>query len=335
MRLSEQILELKQATNTVTSNPLLDAINLRFIEQMEVLGATDRGASRILAQMSKIVEGLKIQDIESHKRLYGRYGEAKFYVSFKDKQDVQIEHLSDHGRGGQAGPDFCIRYGGREFFGEVKSPVMLGGNLKYGKLMEDSLAAKINVETQAKQTGIGIGLQVIAPHQKNNRAYDERRVTLVIENLIDKFSQNYKPEQYAMGDTLSLIYLNPQNFPLFSFGTLANKILAVYFDKTRNAPVSGDLWSAAFGRKGMLVFCPPLDKGKPSIEDTLAKDGILRAYPDVKAICFYVESFGQDRREVVGLFPSRAGSAIRNLIARLTSMYNDDGNTETWRLLSL
>jgi hypothetical protein len=83
----------------------------------------------------------------------------------------------------------------------------------------------------------------------------------------------------------------------------------------------------------MLVLCPPQFEGKPNIEGTLAKEGILRAYPDVKAICFYVESFGQDSCDLVGLFPSKADSHIRNLVAYLTTIYNDDENTETWRLL--
>jgi hypothetical protein len=159
MNLSEQILKLQQDTNMVTSNPLLDAINLGFIKQLESVATTDDGANRILARMFEIVRGLKIQDIEGHKRLYGKYGEAKLYVLLKAKQDVQINVLSAQTSHG--GPDFRIEYEGRQFFAEVKSPVMLGGNLKYNRTMDDALDVKIDVEEQARQKGIGIGVQPI------------------------------------------------------------------------------------------------------------------------------------------------------------------------------
>jgi hypothetical protein len=333
MKFSEQILELQRETNMVAFNPLLDAIDVSFIKYLENFSDTDQGARRILGQMSHVVRRLKIQDIDGHKRLYGRYGEAKFYVLLKDSHGVQIEVLSERGLDARGGPDFRIMYQGQEFFAEVKSPVMLGGNPKYNSIMERSLETKIAAEDQARQTGAGIGVQVIEPHQKDGRSFSQEKVKLVIENLIQKFSQNYKSGQYAAGDTLALIYLAAHNFPL-SGGPIDEKILAVHFDRILKAPISGELWSAAFGRKGMPVFCPPDCDGKPSIEGALDEDGILHSYPDVKAICFYVESFGQGHSGLAGLYRYE-DRPIKDLVTSLTKIYNDDRNTETWRFLRI
>ncbi len=333
MKFSEQILELQRKTNMVAFNPLLDAIDVSFIKYLENLSDTDQGARRILAQMSHVVVGLKIQDIDGHKRLYGRYGEAKFYVLLKDSHGVQIEVLSERGMDARGGPDFRIMHQGQEFFAEVKSPVMLGGNPKYNSIMEQSLETKIAAEDQARQTGVGIKVQVIEPHQKNGKSCNQESVKLVIENLIQKFSQNYKSSQYARGDTVALIYLAAHNFPLFGC-PIEEKILAVHCDRVLKVPISGELWSAAFGRKGMPVFCPPEPTRKPSIEGTLGEDGILHSYPDVKAICFYVEGFGQGPSDLAGLFRSEDRS-IKDLVASLTKIYNDDRNTETWRFLRI
>ena len=127
---------------------------------------------------------------------------------------------------------------------------MAGGNLNYDRALNDGLQSRIDAEDEIRKgKHVGCGIQIIQPHLRNVTNYDPFSVRIVIDNLIAKFNQNFKEEQYSHGDTLSLIYLNDHNFPLYGLGTIKQKMLPIYFD---DAPIH--LLVENFGGLHLLIL---------------------------------------------------------------------------------
>lgn len=246
MKLSDIMLTLKQDSSGITTNPLLEGIDIEFLRKMECNSQNHKGLKELLVEMNSIAESLQVEDIEHQKDFYSKYSEAKFYVYFKYKREVPIELVPRQTE--IKTPDFGITFDGQTFYGEVKSFLMAGGNLNYKRTLNEGLQSRIDAEDEIRQGKcVGSGIQVIQPHLRNEKTYDSSSVKLVIDNLIVKFDQNFKEEQYSQGATISLIYLNSLNFPLYGLGSIKQKILPIYLDDSVNSPVSGELWWAAFG----------------------------------------------------------------------------------------
>jgi hypothetical protein len=209
---------------------------------------------------------------------------------------------------------------------------MTGGNLKYKTTMSNGKNVKIDTKKQLTEgKHISIGEQIIKPHVKKESDYEPDSVRTVIENLIDKFSQNYKVEQYTKGVTISLVYLNEHNFPLYSFGTTMQKILPFYIDCDRKALVSGELWTAVFGKIGMPIFKPPEFEGAISRDGDLNDNGILITHSAPKAVCFYIEAL--NRSGVIAALIKYGEDEIKSMISKITDLYNDDQNSRIYNLL--
>jgi len=328
MRLSKSLLKIMQETNDISQNPLLAAIDINFIEEMEKESSADPEICKIISKMEKLIRDINIQDFDELRQVYTTYGQAKFYKELKNRFSISTVPEKK----GRRTPDFKILCGEREFYAEVKSFMMSGGDLKYKTTMDDATDAQIDAEKQLHGGKcVGIGEQIIQPHLKNNRDYDSFSIRIIIENLIDKFSQNYKDEQYNMGDTISFVYLNEYNFTLYGSGSNKQKIIPFYFDHSRRAPVSGELWTAAFGKIGMPVFKSPEFEGAKNRDGELNDNGILVKFPEPKGVCFYIEALNH-HGEIVALI--RYGEdKIEELISKVTELYNDDQNSRTYHLM--
>jgi hypothetical protein len=152
----------------------------------------------------------------------------------------------------------------------------------------------------------------------------------VIERLIEKFKQNYKSGQFGAGPTVALIYLDANNFPLFGWGRVEDKAIPYYISPDCPCAVPGELWWAAFSRIGGFSFRPPEYEGASAEDGTFMTDGILVAFPDVRAVVFFVDQLG-GKLDSVGMF--RHGDDEAGMVVReMTGLFNDDRSSETYRL---
>lgn len=331
LKLSDVALKLKQDASSITTNPLLNAIDIKFLKKIESMSQHDEELKKIHDEMNTIMQTLRIEDIEKQKELHTKYGEAKFYVYFKGKSGITTKVIPR--KKGIKTPDFKINSDGHTFYGEVKSLLMAGGNLNYDRALNDGLQSRIDAEDEIRKgKHVGCGIQIIQPHLRNVTNYDPFSVRIVIDNLIAKFNQNFKEEQYSHGDTLSLIYLNDHNFPLYGLGTIKQKMLPIYFDDARNSPVSGELWWAAFAHLGNYIFKPPEFEGASGIDGVLEKQGILVEHPQSKAVIYYIDPLSREE-EIVGLYRAESEDHIHDLVFKLVTHYNDDLNTQTYLLM--
>jgi hypothetical protein len=209
---------------------------------------------------------------------------------------------------------------------------MAFGDFKYKDTMNRTKEARINAEEQIRSGRlVGIGETVITPHSKNEQDYDSHSIRIVIENLINKFAQNYKDGQYSLGDTISFVYLNEHNFTLYGFGNKRKKIVPFYFDQQMRAIVSGELWAAVFGKIGMPVFKSPEFEGAKNRDGDLSGNGILVDFIKPKAVCFYIEALNHNS-EIVALI--RYGEdEIETLVSKVTELYNDEQNSRSYYLM--
>jgi hypothetical protein len=95
-------------------------------------------------------------------------------------------------------------------------------------------------------------------------------------------------------------------------------------------PVTGELWTAVFGKDGMPIFKSPEFEGAKNRDGDLHGNGILVDHEKPKAVCFYMNPLNQ-HGEIVGLV--RYGSyKIKFLLSEITDIYNDDLNTMSYYL---
>ena len=210
--------------------------------------------------------------------------------------------------------------------------MMADGDANYKAALSGGLDARIAAESQLTGTNrVGSGIQVIQPHHRGGKPYDHSSVKLVIDNLIDKMDSNFKPEQYSCSDTFSLVYLNDYNFTLYGLGTMKQKAAPVYFDEAMGAPVSGELWNAAFASLGNLIFRSPEFEGARGIDGQMDKVGILVGHQESQGVIFYVETLGGEEK-VAGFFRGSSDDYIRDMACLMSDFHNDDLNSESYCL---
>jgi hypothetical protein len=332
MSLCEQILALKQTTNAVTSNPLLNSFDDQLLAYIEAAATTDAFVLEKQRKMINLTRNLPIDFQEQLKTAFDEYSEALAYLFLKGKFP-RTERIPECNT---PTPDFTIEFAPSPYSGinelqriyaELKTMSFADGRLNYKNAMNDAVESYIDIDKQiASGKRVAMGTHVIQPWLKSGRAdYDPFSFKYVIEVFNEKIDQNIKPLQYAGGDTILLIDQQQLVVP----NSCIEGGVPINISGQIKAPVSGIQWNVALGRPGQPIYRPLEFEGRENIEGELNTEGLLWKYDFIKAICFlHTPHETPTKREVLGLYRrDTVTEAVQSFLHRCCDFVNDDANT--------
>jgi len=219
-------------------------------------------------------------------------GEAQFWTLAK-RAGVELERISE---GGGKSPDFRLR-GDSEFapYFEVKTLSVKGGDTGIATMNEDSFQAEHSLSRQVSDgKKFATAITEVAPH---GLVKDGKNTTTIVQNLIDKTTQNLKSGQFVNRFTclvLNLLlidgyYNDPDSLRPIAFGWPDDWSVR-----------SGPYWNLAFGEPEHLVFGLAEFEGKPGIEGVLGRKGVLAENSNIAALLLVVHPLG-GARKIYGL----------------------------------
>lgn len=332
MKLDEIFLNLKRNTNSITANPLLDVFDQQVLASLENIALTDAFVADKVRNIKRLIKDVVIDYNPKLKSAYDEYSEAITYLNLKGKFR-SVERVPESAI---SMPDFKIEFDSVEngeqqtytVYAEQKSMAFSDGNLNYHQVQEDALDSKINMEGQVKKGAkIAFGEFEVSPLRKStNKKAGGRKYE--IETLIDKIGQNIKDGQYKQGETVLIVDLKQ----LLAGGDLLDS-LPVFTEPQFQSLMSGLLWNISLGTLGNLVFKQIEFEGKENIEGVLEREGILVAYPFIKAICFMGYKLSSTEPVVIGFYRrTMYTDAVSAFLHGFCDFINDDGNSYGFRI---
>lgn len=326
MKLWPCLLRFIQDSNSITTSPLLQSIDMDFIEALEAEAEAlpETYCDRVARELYRLASVCGVDSIQEQRQLYAKYSEACMF--WQIRRQVHIERVP---KAETPTPDFSIAFRKRRFHAECKALFMLDGNAGYQRTLDKGLDNKIDLERQVC-TGktIAWAEQVIQPHYREGKAYDASSTKHIIENIISKLEQNIKAGQYRQGETILLVDLT--QLPIV--GRVLDNLLPVYFDEQMKSSISGQLWQVAFGHIGNQLLRPIEFEGQPNVDGCLEKEGILVGHPEISAVCFRFDIWHQKESRLAGLVRGKSSPELCDLIDRICDASNDDENNHGYLL---
>ncbi len=325
--LHDRILRLKQEISQLSTNPVLNVFNLDECKLLDNEYTNDTFVKEKVDSTLKLLKDLDVDFNPKYKSAYEEYNEGVIYLKIKAKylNTNRIQETSS------STPDFHVISAGNYPFDiniELKSLSFLDGNLNYKSAQESGLEAQMRTEEQIKDgKRIAFSETIISPFLKNNKIPTTREL---IEIYIDKVNNNIKKGQFEERDTILFVDIKQ-----LLLGSLWNQsAIAFYQEKLTKSIVSGVLWNTAFGKENNLILKPIEFEGKNNIDSVLTKNGILLEHDYVKAIVFITYENFEERKFIGFIRQSDSSTQIMNFISEFCDLYNDDYNTEAWRVLN-
>ena len=323
--LKDIVLKLKQDTSGITINPVLDAFNLDECEELQAEYTSDDFIKSKINTCIKFLKKCTVHFSGNYKSAYDEYNEAITYLQLKRR--YRIERIPE---GAQKSPDFHLVNDPPNTFDiyiELKALSFLDGNANYSSAQQSGIESNISIEDQLNQgKSIAFGTSEISPFLKNNKI---PTWTGLIEMFIDKITNNIKKGQFEMGDTVLIVDLKQ----LLIGGHWDENSISIYQNGQMKEMVSGVLWHIAFGQQGFQILQPIEFEGKSNIDTPLNRNGILVDHPYIKGLIFCAyENF--QIRKLAGFIRSKdEDSQVFTFISDLCDFYNDENNSEAWRIL--
>ncbi|MDH5647657.1 MAG: hypothetical protein OEZ01_16720 [Candidatus Heimdallarchaeota archaeon] len=339
MHIKEKILELHRSSSEYTPvKPLLNGISIDLLDKIVDDSTCDTFLENRLKQMEAALDGINISHGPKWKDLYSLYKEMEIYLRLKSSFIIEAIPETDHKT-----PDFCIQFRGEKIFAELKTLLAMYADLFYKSIDEAGLDAAVKTETELinavanpsenfspDKIIIFSSEIVVAPHRKD-ATYDPRSKLHVIKNIINKFAQNFKREQYACGNTISIIDITQ----LGLISPLILSLLPIHKSLSPQQSIafeSGELWNIAFGVQNQILFRQPEFNGCSNYDSNLTENGIMNDYPDVKGILFHSSSNYSDSR-FVGIHRSNENRGIIDFFKFLCkNACNDEKNSNFYFL---
>jgi hypothetical protein len=265
----------------VSSNPYLVHL-VDALRAVETAGAHDPVLTTYLAKLGGFISKSNFAlDARLAEEFSQTLGEAHFYCMCLDKR-VRLERVPEEAN--LKTPDFRYEVDGQELFFEVKTPSVVGGTRGLSNALQSNLDAKINLEQQLR-SGKKIAMAESEAQPYGEKPCRDGTVRGVIAVLLEKARQNIKAGQFGKPNTF--LVLNLSVIP--PFRTEGKVLRPAYCDDYMFAKaVSGELWMLAFCRPGMLVHGIPEFEGKPCIEGTIDKEGLLVEHENIAGILFMI-----------------------------------------------
>lgn len=334
MPLAETFLHLKQQTNSITHNPLLNCFDQDDLAMLDNEADTNTFIAEKQRTILNLVAGHRIDFNPKLKSAFDEYSEALTYLRLQTKFDT-VDRVSE---GSDKTPDFKVVFSDDFYdtpethtvYAELKSLAYTEGNLNYKETMEQGLNAQIDIERQLQQGNrIAFGITEIKPLHKDNQRYEFGATRYPIEILIDKIAQNLKAGQFSLGETVLIVDLKQIVIP----STFMEAGVAIFQERQYNSFVSGVLWNVAFGKQGNLIYKPIEFEGKENTDGELEKDGILIQHDWVKAIIFQNYTLSDREPKILGLHRQRGtNESVHAFLHKYCAFVNDDRNSNGWRL---
>lgn len=335
MLLEERFLKLKQLTNSLTHNPLLNCFEQECLALLDEEAVNDSFISTKKHTILKLIKNHNIDFEPKLKSAFDEYNEGLTYIRLT-KKFGKVERIPE---GNEKTPDFKIEFEDNNLLNkkkshtiylELKSMSFADGNLNYQNTIKQGVKAQIDIERQIKQgKKVAFGITEVAPLHKSNKNYDLSSTKYAIEVLIEKIDQNLKAGQFSLGETILLIDLKQLSLPSY----FKEGGVPIFQEKLYNSYVSGIQWNVAFGKVGYLVYKPIEFEGKENIDGELERNGILRNYDYIKAIIFFDYQLGDKEPKIVGLHRNiDVSDSVSNFLHEFCDFVNDDKNTQGWLL---
>lgn len=257
-------------------------------------------------------------------------GEAHFYF-LSAKRGVRLDRVPESK---VKTPDFKFKKKKVELFFEVKTLSVVNGAVGIGESLYGGLEAQIGIEKQLMAgKRYAMSTTVIQPYGNNQSS-----ITTVINKLLEKARGNIKQGQYKKPNTF--LVLNLSIIPPLRTESFVLRP-AYCDDHLFSKAVTGELWMLGFGNNGMLIHGMPEFEGKPCIEGTLEKIGIL-ADPEfsyVAGLLLMIHPWKQPS-EIWGLFRSQDmenwnsnhPEIIKTLLKITGNNWNDCRDSNGWQL---
>jgi hypothetical protein len=325
MTIANQLLKLKEETNLIAANPILDLIDVAKMEVFENKAKTNDDYKRKLKVIENALVGLSYVYNKKYQDIFNAYNELVVFELLKAK--VNIKFISEIK--GQKTPDYQIFLNEKDFiFSDLKSLHFVCGNLNYIDIQEQGFKSKIGFEKEIKNSEKKIYFSsdpiVFSPFKKGNNL-NHYNLNVIIEDLISKAINNYKVEQikYQGINGLYLIDLTQ----MFIESNLQQG-LPVYNAKLYGELNSGILWNVAFGEINDPTYNWVEFEGKPNIGKRLTKNGLLKDdnLKDLVAVAF-ITGF-EDNKKIIGFHKfSEDNYTLLNLLYKICDFVNDDTNS--------
>ena len=298
---------------------------LRFIEQEPQASKAKTEIERIFKTPNWLLVPILFQEFVQ------TVGEVQFWI-MAEKRGVRLQRIPE-----QSGktPDFRLDgVSGVAPCFEVKTLSVTDGVSNLGEMNEGSYEAQLSLSKQlAEGRQVAMAFQEAAPH---GHIKDGTYSTAIIRNLIDKAENNIKPGQYA--DAPTCLVLNLMLIDGYYNGSASLRPVAFGYPEGWQVR-SGAYWNLAFGRPDHLVFGIVEFEGKPSVEGTLERLGILHEHPEIRALLLIVHSLDEEpvfyglKRQVDDDKWLDEDKTMGEAFFALTGEnWNDDGDTMGWRL---
>ena len=287
-----------QKANSVARDPYLSKLKPALIEVDEMLDQSPEFIEykkELNALISNNNFGVDGKLTEQFSQILG---EAQF-IAICLKKGIAIERVPEDVN---KTPDFKMKLELQELFFEIKTPSVINGSHGITLAQESSLNSKIDIETQiAKGKNVVFGVSESQPYA--NKVKQNNTILGVSNELLEKARRNIKVGQFSNPNTF--LVLNLSIIPPLE--TKVKALRPAYpCDYLFPKAVTGELWMIAFGCEGMLILGNPEFEGKPCVEGTFKKMGILidPEYESVAGIIFMVHPLGGPT-QLYGLYRSK------------------------------
>lgn len=261
-------------------------------------------------------------------------GEAHFWVMCLER-GLRLTRIPEVK--GKKTPDFSATISNQSICFEVKTLSVVGGDTGIANALYSSLDAHMDLEAQ-QRAGARVAIATSEAQPYGDKVKRDQTLMSAINTLVEKTRGNIKADQFARRNTFLVINLSVIPPYVTEPKTLRPAYLDDYmFPKA----VTGDLWTLAFGKVGMLILGIPEFEGKPCVEGTFDKVGILEddEFSAVAGLIFMIHPW-QRPSELWGLF---RGADIRKwqdgepalleqILALTGKCWNDCGDTNGWQV---
>jgi len=266
-------LKVYHNVDEISSSYSLTAINLDDLRTFDLKAHKNNDLDAFRNELtSKLEKIASIDDVTAFSQVFEIYGEIVGYRYLRGRE-LKVTRLAE--RKGKETPDFkCDLSDGKEFFVEVKTFDIVGGDLRKREMMEDALDIRIELEEQ-RNAGrfIASATTEIAPYRKHHETdtYDPRSLVGVIDTLREKFRNAFKEGQFNDGPTFALVVMDRLILPGGKFS-----LAPYYYDNYADGSISsGVLWHMAYGCPGTPIFRVPEFSGARSLEYHLDNFGLF------------------------------------------------------------
>ncbi|NGY05942.1 hypothetical protein [Solimonas terrae] len=330
-RLSQAIIAAQQNASGVAPNAYVQFLR-QAIDDVE---AAEAGSPSLTALIDELVAIASAPNFSLHSAAVNEFaqklGEAHF-LALCAAQGIHLERIPETKI---KTPDFKWDTDRGPIHFEVKTLSVVDGDRGIDAALESAFESQADLEDhRAAGARVATSTSEIAPYAA--KAHKVPRLVSVIDTLLEKTRGNVKRDQFVQPNTFLVINLSliPPSL------TEVQALRPVYWDDSLfPTPVTGDLWMLGFGRQGMLIHDVPEFEGKPCIQGTFGKAGLLMEFDFIRGVLIVVHPW-QRAAEVWGLFREKdcstwmdePGHPCEYVFKLVGDQWNDDCDSNGFRL---